>query len=83
PVDLRLHNFIGPAEFPYTNAGKLAYDSGDYAQTLQRLVEVAGYRQLREAQCKARDGGKLHGIGIATYVEIAAGTDADQATARL
>src|SRR5207253_6111685 len=27
PVELRLHNFIGPSDFPYTNAGKLTYDS--------------------------------------------------------
>jgi aerobic carbon-monoxide dehydrogenase large subunit len=83
PVELRLHNFVGPLEFPYTNAGKLTYDSGDYAQTLRRLVEVAGYRQLREAQRRARDDGQLQGIGIATYVEIAAGTNADRATVRL
>src|SRR2546423_13055323 len=83
PVDLRLRNFVDPSEFPYTNAGKLTYDSGDYARTLRRLVEVAGYQQLREAQRRARDDGKLQGIGIATYVEIAAGTDADEATARL
>jgi carbon-monoxide dehydrogenase large subunit len=83
PVELRLRNFIGPAEFPYTNAGKLTYDSGDYARTLQRLVEVAGYKQLREAQRRARDDGRLQGIGLATYVEIAAGTNADRATVRL
>src|SRR5256885_14264282 len=83
PVDLRLRNFVDPSGFPYTNAGKLTYDSGDYARTLRRLVEVAGYQQLREAQRRARDAGKLQGIGIATYVEIAAGTDADKATARL
>jgi aerobic carbon-monoxide dehydrogenase large subunit len=83
PVELRLHNFIGPAEFPYTNAGKLTYDSGDYAGTLRRLVELAGYPQLRETQAKAREEGRLQGIGIATYVEIAAGSPADQATARL
>ncbi len=83
PVELRLRNFVSPPEFPYTNAGKLTYDSGDYARSLHRLVEVAGYQQLREAQRRARDDGKLLGIGIATYVEIAAGTDADQATARL
>jgi len=83
PVELRLRNFIGPSEFPYTNAGKLTYDSGDYANSLRRLIEVAGYKQLRESQSRARDHGKLQGIGIATYVEIAAGTDADQATARV
>lgn len=83
PVELRLHNFIGASEFPYTNAGKLTYDSGDYAGTLRRLVELAGYRQLRETQAKARDEGRLQGIGLATYVEIAAGSPGDQATARL
>jgi len=83
PVELRLRNFINPSEFPYTNAGKLTYDSGDYARTLTRLVEVAGYRQLREAQRRAHDNGTLQGIGIATYVEIAAGTDPDRATARV
>jgi len=83
PVELRLHNFIGPSEFPYTNPGKLTYDSGDYATALRRLVELAGYRLLRETQAKARDEGRLQGIGLATYVEIAAGSPADQATARL
>src|SRR4029077_1726081 len=83
PVELRLRNFISPSEFPYTNAGKLTYDSGDYARTLRHLVEVAGYRQLRDGQAKARGEGKLQGIGIATYVEIAAGTEADEATVRL
>src|SRR2546423_7028598 len=83
PVDLRLRNFVDPSELPYTNAGKLTYDSGDSARPLRRWVEVAGYQQLREAQRRGRDDGKLQGIGIATYVEIAAGTDADKATARL
>lgn len=83
PIELRLRNFISPSEFPYTNAGKLTYDSGDYAGTLRRLIEVSGYGQLREAQRRAREDGKLQGIGIATYVEIAAGTEADQATVRL
>jgi aerobic carbon-monoxide dehydrogenase large subunit len=83
PVELRLRNFVAPSEFPYTNAADLTYDSGNYAGTLQRLVEVAGYRQLREAQAKARKDGQLQGIGVASYVEVAAGAPADRATARL
>jgi aerobic carbon-monoxide dehydrogenase large subunit len=83
PVELRLRNFVGPSEFPYTNAAGLTYDSGNYAATLQRLVEVAGYHQLREAQATARQAGRLQGIGVAAYVEVAAGSPADRATARL
>ena len=83
PIELRLRNFVIPPEFPYTNAAGVTYDSGDYARALQRLVEQAGYQQLREAQAAARKQGRLHGIGISTYVEEAAGFGEDQASARL
>jgi carbon-monoxide dehydrogenase large subunit len=83
PIELRLRNFIIPPEFPYTNAAGATYDSGDYARALQRLVEHAGYQQLREAQAAARKQGRLQGIGISTYVEEAAGFGEDRATARL
>jgi len=83
PVDLRLRNFVSPSEFPYTNAADLTYDSGNYAGTLQRLVEIADYPRLRQVQARARRKGLLQGLGIATYVEVAAGSPADQATTRL
>ena len=34
PVDVRRKNFIPADAFPYTNAGSLEYDSGNYEQTL-------------------------------------------------
>jgi aerobic carbon-monoxide dehydrogenase large subunit len=83
PVELRLKNFIGPSEFPYKNPAGLIYDSGDYAATLRRLVKVADYPRLRAEQSAARKAGRLQGIGIATYVEVAAGTEGDEATVRL
>ena len=83
PADLRLRNFIGAGEFPYKNPAGLNYDSGDYSGTLKKLLEVADYRRLREEQRSARAQGRLIGIGIACYVEIAAGTEADEATVRL
>jgi aerobic carbon-monoxide dehydrogenase large subunit len=83
PVELRLRNFIKPDEFPYTNVADLTYDSGNYAATLQALVDVSGYGQLRAAQAQARKAGRLHGIGIASYVEVAAGSPPDRATVRV
>jgi carbon-monoxide dehydrogenase large subunit len=83
PVELRLKNFIPPDEFPYKNAAGLEYDSGNYAAALRRLVEVSRYPELRREQEEARKAGRLQGIGIATYVEIAAGGPADEATVRL
>ena len=83
PVDLRLKNFLEPSAFPYTNAGGLTYDSGDYGAALRRLVDLARYHELRAEQSRARREGRLLGIGIAAYVEVAAGSPADEATVRL
>jgi len=72
PAELRLKNFIGADEFPYATATGLSYDSGDYAAPLKKAMEVADYNGLRQEQAKAREAGRLMGIGIATYGEICA-----------
>ncbi len=83
PVEVRLRNFVRPSDFPYTNAAGSTYDSGNYQASLNRLVELADYPGLRRAQRTAREGGRLQGIGISTYVEEAAGFAEDRATVRL
>ena len=48
PADVRMTNFIQPQDQPFpTSAGRL-YDSGDYPDTLAKLLVVSNYRQLRE-----------------------------------
>ena len=83
PVDVRRRNFVSAEDFPYTNAARLTYDSGNYAASLQRLLAITGYEELRAVRASARRQGRLQGIGVSTYVEIAAGSPADRATARL
>jgi len=83
PVDVRLRNFVQPSEFPYTNAAGSTYDSGNYQASLKRLIDLADYAGLRRAQQTAREGGRLRGIGISTYVEEAAGFAEDRATVQL
>ena len=54
PVDVRMKNFIQPQDQPFnTSAGRL-YDSGDYPETLNKLLEVSNYQQLREEQAESR-----------------------------
>lgn len=72
PAEIRLKNFVRPDEFPYATATGLTYDSGDYAKPLRKALEIVGYEALREEQKKAREQGKLMGIGISTYGEICA-----------
>jgi len=70
PAEIRRRNFIAPGAFPYKNAGGFEYDSGRYAQGLERALETAGYRTFRERQARERANGRLIGIGLSCYVEF-------------
>src|SRR5712691_4342425 len=70
PAELRRKNFIRPDQFPYTSATGFEYDSGDYEQALDLVLEKSEYRAFREEQKRAREEGKLLGIGVATFTEV-------------
>ncbi len=72
PAEVRRKNFPAANEFPFHTATGLDYDSGDYEAALDKCQQIAGYAKLREEQKKARDEGRLIGIGVSTYVEICA-----------
>ncbi|HUA18699.1 MAG TPA: xanthine dehydrogenase family protein molybdopterin-binding subunit [Bryobacteraceae bacterium] len=72
PAELRRKNFISNEAFPYATATGLLYDSGNYAAPLDKALELADYKKLREDQKKARAEGRLMGIGLSTYGEICA-----------
>src|SRR5918994_700728 len=70
PVELRRRNFIQPEQFPYTSATGFVYDSGDYETAMDKALEMLGYEDLKAEQARARDEGKLIGIGLATFTEV-------------
>ncbi|HET8782464.1 MAG TPA: xanthine dehydrogenase family protein molybdopterin-binding subunit [Pyrinomonadaceae bacterium] len=72
PAEVRRKNFPAANEFPFHTATGLDYDSGDYEMALDKAQQIAGYAKLREDQKKAREEGRLIGIGVSTYVEICA-----------
>lgn len=72
PAEVRRKNFPAASEFPFHTATGLDYDSGDYEAALDKAQQIAGYAKLREDQKKAREQGRLIGIGVSTYVEICA-----------
>lgn len=71
-AEVRRKNFPKPDEFPFKTATGLFYDSGEYEAALDKAIENAGYEKLREEQRKARDEGRIMGVGLSTYVEICA-----------
>lgn len=70
PAELRLRNFIPPEKFPYRSPLGWTYDSGDYAATLKRAMEIIDYPALRREQAERRARGELMGIGVSTFTEI-------------
>jgi carbon-monoxide dehydrogenase large subunit len=75
-AEIRRRNFLQPADFPYDNQiiyqdfTNLVYDSGNYEPSLDRALEMIGYREfIQEIQPKARKQGRKVGIGVVAYVE--------------
>jgi carbon-monoxide dehydrogenase large subunit len=72
PAEVRRRNFIPPDAFPYTTASGAVYDCGDYAGALDRALAAVGYDELRDEQ-RRREGSRLLGLGLSTYVEVTNG----------
>jgi aerobic carbon-monoxide dehydrogenase large subunit len=70
PAELRLQNFVKADQFPYTSATGFEYDSGDYHAAMNLCLEKLGYAGLRAEQAKAREEGRLLGIGLASFTEV-------------
>ena len=70
PAELRRRNFIQPDQFPFTTAGGMTYDSGEYERTLDRALENAGWERMKAERDAARAEGRLVGLGLSFYTEI-------------
>jgi aerobic carbon-monoxide dehydrogenase large subunit len=74
PVELRLKNFIQPADMPYTvgrtrpDGPPTVFDSGNYPSALRRALEHIDYEALQPLQGRYQDG-KYHGIGLGCFVK--------------
>jgi aerobic carbon-monoxide dehydrogenase large subunit len=69
PARLRLANLLAPEQFPYESKTGWVYDSGDYATTLRKALDIAGYDELRRERAQRRERGELMGIGISFFTE--------------
>ncbi|MBV8718450.1 MAG: xanthine dehydrogenase family protein molybdopterin-binding subunit [Chloroflexi bacterium] len=73
PADVRRRNFISPEEFPWEVGTESAqtpvvYDSGNYAEGLDRVLDLGHYADWRKRQ-KAEPERWL-GIGLGAYVML-------------
>jgi aerobic carbon-monoxide dehydrogenase large subunit len=85
PAVVRRLNFIRKEQFPFVTKMGAPYDTGDYEGALEKVLDAAGYDQLRAEQKRRIDAGetKLLGLGLASYVEITAADGAAGETAKV
>jgi carbon-monoxide dehydrogenase large subunit len=69
PAEVRRRNFIPADAFPYQAATGLTYDSGNYAQGLERLLELVDYAHWRARASEQKPGEPLIGVGLATFLK--------------
>ena len=68
-VEIRRRNLISSAALPYRTRLGLTYDSGAFADNLQKALQVIDWDNFEARRSDAEHRGKLAGIGIANYVE--------------
>ena len=69
-LEIRRRNMVPPDAIPYFNGLGLTFDSGDFPAAMERAVSLSGWRERAGA---AAVGGRLRGIGIANYIDLATG----------
>ena len=69
-VELRRRNHI--AALPYEAPSGMSYDSGDFANLLDRALEAADWDGYAERRRESRARGRLRGRGIGQYLEVTA-----------
>jgi carbon-monoxide dehydrogenase large subunit len=70
-AELRRRNFIQPKQMPYTTAFGSTYDSGDFPAVFERALTLADYDGFAARKKAAKKQGKLRGLGLGCYLEIA------------
>jgi 2-furoyl-CoA dehydrogenase large subunit len=68
-AEIRRINFLRKDEFPYKAPAGSTYDAGDYERGLDEALKLADYEALKAERDRARQEGRLFGIGMAAGVE--------------
>ncbi|WP_448150227.1 xanthine dehydrogenase family protein molybdopterin-binding subunit [Labrys miyagiensis] len=81
-VELRRRNHVKPQELPFTSAGRMVYDSGDFTALMEdamRLSDWDGFATRRE---ESEAQGLLRGRGIGQYLEVTGAPGAETGSVR-
>ncbi len=68
-IEIRRRNFIKNDQFPYQTPVAVVYDTGDYAASMDKAIELADVSGFPARKAASKAKGKLRGLGVASYIE--------------
>ncbi|BAT59668.1 carbon monoxide dehydrogenase large chain [Variibacter gotjawalensis] len=80
---LRKRNFIAAKQMPYTTPTNKTYDSGEFAQHMEKAQDIADWKGFEKRAKAAKKNGKLRGIGLGSYIEACGGNGPESAKMQL
>src|SRR5881392_3832516 len=69
-AEFRRRNLISDDAYPYANPAGLKFEKLSHHQTLDKLLAMMNYQELREEQLRLRKQSILRGIGLAAMIEV-------------
>lgn len=72
-LDLRRRNQIQPSAMPYQSKVGVTYDSGDFPALFDEALSLSDADGLDARRAEAKSRGKLHGFGLASFLETSGG----------
>ena len=72
-VSLRRRNIIPSKAIPYRTPNGPIYDSGEFEAVMDRAVTLADWAGFKGRRAASRRNGKLRGIGMCCFLEVAGG----------
>lgn len=72
-IEIRRRNIIPPEAMPYKTANGPIYDSGEFEKCMDKALALADWNGFGKRREQSRAEGKLRGIGICCFLEVAGG----------
>ena len=72
-LEIRRRNIVPATAIPYYNGLGLTFDSGDFPAAMDAAVALGDWHGAAARRPASAARGRLHGIGIANYLDLATG----------
>jgi len=81
-IEIRRKNLIPAEAMPYKTPNGPIYDSGEFEKILDKALALSDWKDFETRRAESRARGKLRGIGICCFLEVAGGILNEQADLR-